>query len=305
MRNSFRTVQQLGGRVFLTGSWGDQVLFHQAYLVDLFRSLAWREVRTHLNEFGLWQTDADPAYFRRRFVLDLVKYHLPRPFFPMIRRLRMKRARPWYSGRLRRRASRRAWNPPIADGWKSPSSQARSIYEEARSAYHVLGMELNNKLASIYGLESAYPFLDRDLVAFLMAIPGEVLTRNGVPKALLRAALSDVLPEAIALRRSKGDYTHLVNEAVERDFSRIVHCLESEGEAVKRGYVSRDVLEESLGHLGGQIQGPTCEVAWRLSDLTGLELWLRLFFGEGRNGKEILADRGSGPKLDMISGGRR
>ena len=77
-------------------------------------------------------------------------------------------------------------------------------------------MELNNKVASIYGLESAYPFLDRDLVAFLMAIPGEVQTRNGVPKALLRAALHGVLPDAITLRRSKGDFTHLVNEAVVR-----------------------------------------------------------------------------------------
>ncbi len=84
-----------------------------------------------------------------------------------------------------------------------------------------------------------------------------------------------------------------------------MHCLESEGEAVKRGYVIEDVLKKNLERLGGRIRGPTCEVAWRLSDLTGLELWLRLFFGEGRNGKEVLADRGSGPKLDMISGGRR
>ena len=166
-------------------------------------------------------------------------------------------------------------------------------------------MELNNKLASIYGLESAYPFLDRDLVAFLMAIPGEVLTRNGVPKALLRAALHGVLPDAIALRRSKGDFTHLANEAVERDFPRVVHCLGRDGEAVKRGYVTEDVLNKNLKRLEGRVRGPTCEVAWRLSDLTGLELWLRLFFGEGRNEKEVLADRGSGPKLEMITGGRR
>jgi asparagine synthase (glutamine-hydrolysing) len=166
-------------------------------------------------------------------------------------------------------------------------------------------MELNNKVASFYGLERAYPFLDRDLVGFLMAIPGEVQTRNGVPKALLRAALSDVLPEAIALRRSKGDYTHLVNEAVERDFPRIVHCLESEGEAVKRGYVTEDVLNKNLKRLGGRIQGPTCEVAWSLSKLTGFELWLRVFFGESDNGKEVVAERGSKPKPQTIKGGRR
>jgi len=142
-------------------------------------------------------------------------------------------------------------------------------------------------------------------VAFLMAIPGEVQTRNGVPKALLRAALSDVLPDAITLRRSKGDFTHLVNEAVERDFSRVVDCLNGDGEALKRGYVTEDVLKKSLNRLEGRVQGPTCEVAWSLSKLTGLELWLRVFFGESDNGKEVVAGRGSKPKPQTIKGGRR
>jgi len=309
--NSFRTVQQLGARVVLSGSWGDQVLFHQAYLMDLFRGLAWRKVRAHLNEYGLWLDDVDTKIFRHRFFMGLLKYHLLRPLYPLVRglwlngRIWVKGDRPWYSGALRRRASRRAWNPPIADEWKSSSSQASSIYREVRSAHHILGMEMNNKVASIYALEAAYPFLDRDLVAFLMAIPGEVQTRNGVPKALLRAALPDVLPEAIALRRSKGDYTHLANEAVERDFPRVVHSLDVSGEAVIRGYVTEDGLNKRLNRLGGRIQGPTCEVAWSLSDLLGLELWLQVFFGERSNGKGVFAERGSEPKLHMNLGGRR
>lgn len=311
VRNSFRTVQQHGARVLLSGSWGDQVLFHQAYLMDLFRGFAWRKVRAHLNEYGLWLDDVDPKVFRHRFFLGLLKYHLLRSLYPLARgiwlngRIWVKGDRPWYSGGLRLRAARRVWNPPVADAWKSSSSQASSIYREVRSAYHLLGMELNNKVASIYGLESAYPFLDRDLVAFLMAIPGEVQTRNGVPKALLRAALHGVLPDAITLRRSKGDFTHLVNEAVERDFSRVVDCLNGDGEALKRGYVTEDVLKKSLNRLEGRVQGPTCEVAWSLSKLIGFELWLRVFFGESDNGKEVVAERGSKPKPQTIKGGRR
>jgi asparagine synthase (glutamine-hydrolysing) len=193
VRDSFRTVQQIGGRVVLTGSWGDHVLFHQAYLIDLFRRLEWREVRAHLDEYGLWLDDVGPKVFRQRFFLGLLKHHLLRPLYPLIRgiwlngRIWFKGDRPWFSDTLRRRASGRAWNRPMSDQWKSPSMQARSIYSEVRSARHVLGMEINNQLTSMYGLETAYPFLDRDLVAFLMAIPGEVLTRGGVPKALLRA----------------------------------------------------------------------------------------------------------------------
>jgi len=297
--------------VLLSGSWGDQVLFHQAYLIDLFRRLAWRKIGVHLNEYSHWLDDVNPKIFRHRFFLELLKYHLLRPLYPLVRglwlngRIWVKGDRPWYSGRLRWRAARRAWNPPIGNAWKSPSSQPRSIYEEARSPHHVLGMELNNKLASIYGLESAYPFLDRDLVAFLMAIPGEVLTLNGVPKALLRAAMRDVLPEAITLRRSKGDFTDVVNEAVERDYPRVVDCLDGDGEAVKRGYVTENALKKSLKRLEGRIQGPTCEVAWSLSNLLGLELWLQVFFGESGNGKGVFAERGSEPKPHMNLGGRQ
>ena len=157
----------------------------------------------------------------------------------------------------------------------------------------------------MYGLEMAFPFLDRDLLSFLMAIPGEVLTPNGIPKGLLRGAMDGVLPEAISLRRGKADFTHLVNEAVEHDFPWIVRTIESEGEAIKRGYVTRDVLKKSLEHLGGQIQGPTCEVAWALSDLLGLELWLRAFLGRKGNGDVRDIEQSSGIEPNIIAGGRR
>lgn len=303
-RMFLRTIQELGVRVVLTGHWADQVLFPQAYLVDLFRSLAWREVKTHLKEFGLWMTDADPGYFRRRFLLDLVKYHVPRSFYPLIRRLRVKRDRPWYSDALRQRACRRAWRH-TANVWCASSAHAQSLYEEARSAHHVLCMEWNNKMASIHGLEMAFPFLDRELLSFLMAVAGKVLTWNGVPKALLRAAMRGVLPEAIVHRRWKADFSHLVNEAVERDLPRVAHCLDGDAHAIVSGYVTRDVLEKNLKQIGVRLSGPTCEVAWSLSDLLGLELWLRVFFGEngGREGRSV--DPHTKLKPQMISGGRR
>ncbi len=47
-----------------------------------------------------------------------------------------------------------------------------AIYLEARSKYHVQCMEWNNKAAALNGITCAFPFLDRDLVQFLMAVPG-------------------------------------------------------------------------------------------------------------------------------------
>jgi asparagine synthase (glutamine-hydrolysing) len=275
-------VHRGGARVVLTGHWGDQMLFDQAYLVDLVRGLAWGRAREHLAEYSRWLTDGDPRWFRRRFVLDLVKHSVPRSAIPALRRLRRQPDRPWYADALRERArcreSRLDTIPAFA------TAHARSLYEQARSSYHILCMEWNNKVAAMHGLEMTFPFLDRDLLSFLLGIPGEMQTWNGVPKALLRAGLRDVLPEAIALRRWKADFTDLVNEGMERDFAEAARLLQSPGMAVRLGYVREDVIRTDLERLRERLTGPTAEAAWNLSDLLGLEFFLQVFRAEHPTG---------------------
>lgn len=280
-----RTVRDRGARVLLTGHWADQVLFDQAYLVDLFRRLAWREVWSHLKEFGRWLTDTDPTYFRQRFSLDLVKYHLPQALLPWVRRLRSGRHRPWYAEGLRKRVRQRRSRPTATRGGFL-SAHARSLYEQARSGHHVQCMEWDNKVAAMHGLEMAFPFLDRDLLSFLMGIPGEMQTWQGVPKALLRTAMRDVLPDAIARRTWKADFSHLVNERMARDFPRLARRLESDGLALRLGYLDGAALRGELWQMKDQIRGPGCEISWDLSDLLGLEVWLQVFLGGTTRGTE-------------------
>lgn len=132
----------------------------------------------------------------------------------------------------------------------------------------------------MHGLEIAFPFLDRDLVSLLMGVPGEMLTWKGVPKALLREAMRGVLPEAIVGRTWKGDFSHVVNEAMEHDYAQLVRCLEDGGMAVSLGYAKGDVMRAEVARLKDRIRGPDCGVTWSLSDLLGLELWLQVFFGD-------------------------
>ena len=122
-----------------------------------------------------------------------------------------------------------------------------------------------------------------------MGIPGEMQTWGGVPKALLRAAMRGVLPEAIARRTWKADFSHLVNEGMQRDFLPLADCLQSDGLAVKLGYLRGEGLREELERLRDRLRGPDCETAWSLSDLLGLELWLQVFLGGRGNGHKGLA----------------
>ena len=59
--------RSLGARVFLTGHWGDQVLFGLGYLIDLARCFRWREVREHLKEINRWCPDVSPGHIRACF----------------------------------------------------------------------------------------------------------------------------------------------------------------------------------------------------------------------------------------------
>jgi len=69
-------VRGLGAKVLLTGHWGDQFLFDDAYLVDLCRRGQWLQAWQHINAFGEW-VDIPVHWFRRRLFAALLKRHVP------------------------------------------------------------------------------------------------------------------------------------------------------------------------------------------------------------------------------------
>jgi asparagine synthase (glutamine-hydrolysing) len=158
--------------------------------------------------------------------------------------------------------------------------QARSIYLQARSKYHVHCLEWNNKIAAAHGLEVSFPFLDRDLLAFLLAIPGEIQNRHGVPRAILREAMRGVLPEPLRLRNWKANFTEVVNTGVSRDASIVARTLSRASCAVRFGYLDAERVEPEVARLSEGLSRPDCVASWSLADLFGLEVWLQVFFGE-------------------------
>jgi len=275
LHRSFQTAHQLGARVVLAGHWGDQMLFSQGYLVDLFRQLRWREIGTHLRKFSRWMTDTNPRVFYERFGLDLIKHYTPPALLPSLRLLRTRQP-DWYAATLRRRARRHMLRQPLL-GAHLPTMHARSLYDEARSPHHALCLEWDNKVAAMHGLDMAFPFLDRDLLSFLMSIPGEFLTCNGIPRGLLREAMHGILPDTIANRTWKADFTHLVNTGMEQDFPNLMHYLGAGSAIVTRGYLVEAKLQALLAQYRDQLRNGTCEAAWTLGDMLGLELWLQIF----------------------------
>ncbi|MFC1500044.1 asparagine synthase (glutamine-hydrolyzing) [Candidatus Zixiibacteriota bacterium] len=275
----FEEVNQIGARVVLSGHWADQFLFDQAYLVDRFRRLKWGEIRRHLKSYERWYCDADARVFRRRFRADMVKYALPSRLIPIGRSLRPGFHQQWFTRGFRKAGRLRSSSEQIFRSRQS-SNHARSLYEQIRSGHHVLCLEWESKMSASYGIERAYPFLDSDLISFLMRIPGEVLHRGGVPKGLLRDAMGEDIPRAVRVRNWKADFTWLVNDVMEQAYPELLRHLDGESQVVARGYLDQAVLQEKLAIARADLEGYSSETAWGFSGLLGLELWLRVWFGE-------------------------
>ena len=80
--------------------------------------------------------------------------------------------------------------------------------EEHRSSLatglYAYAMETTDKATATKSIEARYPFFDRRLMEFCLAIPLEQKFRQGYPRAILRHAMKDILPSEIQWRVSKA-----------------------------------------------------------------------------------------------------
>jgi len=266
----------------LTGHWGDQTLVEQAYLVDLFRRFAWGEVREHLEKFQWWCPDVDPRHFQQRFLSDVGRSYLPGTLLMLLRQLRDvvgagAAGRMGYTKAFRRR---REGLPKAMRHGVEASAHAAALYSMVRSNYHVLCMESQNKLAAASGVEMRFPFLDRDLIAFLLSIPGEMQTWKGTHKALLRYGMSGILPASIAGRRGKADFTEVANDGLKREWPQLLDAMANLDMAARWGYVRGDLARKRFEALRAGLERDDAVTGWNIGDTLGLEFFLQIFFSQ-------------------------
>ncbi len=259
MQPMLHAARSSDARTILTGRWSDQLFFVTGYLSDLFARGAWRQLARHLREYQRWFVDAEPAYFRSRFRRELLLNLTPYAWRARLRRFVKSDApdwsRPVVSAAL---AARRRRQRVRIDRPRCASAHARDIYQFVRAKSHRLQFEADEKLTAICGVDSVTPFLDRDLIAYLMSIPGEVQNHGGVPRALLRDAMRGIVPDEILARRWRNQSTFNLDRAATSP--------------------SPPIQLDAARRLGLVQRAATVEPA--TIDLLGLEFWSRVFFSD-------------------------
>lgn len=249
--------------VLLDGQGGDELLAgYVPYQVVYLRQL-WRERR--------WTTLGKEAWAAR----DVVG--------PLVRRRLADRRRQLELGPLLRPSFRRKLpaRPAPAD-LKARLLQDLTTY----SLPSLLRYEDRNSMA--HSLESRIPFLDQELVEFVLALPPDAIIRDGWSRAILRDGLEGVLPEKVRRRRWKVGFTTPETRWLRARRAVLQSLFRSPAFCARPYWHGLAIAEAFDAACRGEVEWS--QFFWRA---VNLELWLRVFFagdGSSRGGAAPDAD---------------
>ncbi len=152
--------------------------------------------------------------------------------------------------------------------WSDCRSVSRARSFQFEKVWRISGFMFRGYLEKLVRIR--YPFLHKPLVEFMLRVPFEHKVRPGLHKALLRDAMTGVLPERIRTRMDKRGPGHAFYLAIEREWPKLEPLLRDPMVA-KVGLIDRDKLYRTvqLARLGH------CSDSVLLGSTIALEFWLR------------------------------
>jgi len=136
-------------------------------------------------------------------------------------------------------------------------------------------LDLWNQVAAASSVEIRYPFYDKRLVEFCLALPPEQKIRRGWDRFVMRRAMEGVLPPDVQWREDKGDLSLALDESLRAHERALLERLKDDLGGIDQ-FVSSDFLREAVtdyldGETGSGSRGKGLFV-WRALSLA---LWLQ------------------------------
>jgi asparagine synthase (glutamine-hydrolysing) len=200
MRQLTELMKAQGNRVVLSGIGGDEVAGGVPTPVPELADLL---ARAHL---GALSRQLVAWAFVKRQPLFHILFNVVREFLPSSLVSLPPHLRPasWLHDAFIKR-QRSAFS-----GYRSRLRMSKSLpsFQEDIATTDLLRRQLAcEPLSSEYPFELRYPFLDRDLLEFMFAIPRTQIIRPGERRSLMRRSLAGIVPDAILNRKRKAFVT--------------------------------------------------------------------------------------------------
>jgi len=118
--------------------------------------------------------------------------------------------------------------------------------------------------------ETRYPYLDQNLIEFILSIPASQLLRPGERRSLMRRSLTGVVPEEILSRRTKQVGARTPVLMLEKHWDELQNVYKKSLSS-SLGYVHEDRFLKLISSARAGKTVPLVRVLWAIS----LEYWLR------------------------------
>ena len=140
---------------------------------------------------------------------------------------------------------------------------------------HLLRWEDKNSMA--FSIETRVPFLDHNLVCYVLALPSSYKIQRGNTKWVLRQALRNILPKEISERTDKIGFATPEDLWLNQQSLKFFQPLITNPHPLMNDYVDVQQIREFLETNVGRFDLDTCR---HLFKILCLDLWLKLFFGQ-------------------------
>jgi len=205
-------------RILLDGFDGDTALSHgTGYLIELARAKRWlalaKEVRAYSSKLKTPWLKAYRAWIEQYAVR------------PVTNRLGTIRQLRQFGGKILRRNQR---SEPLLDTWQDfldpgfvrriglaerrKQARAGTVFSERQKHYRLLTwsmipdtLEALDKVGAAFSVEPRYPFWDKRIAEFCLALPSSQKMRRGWTRWIMRRAMEGLLPKTVQWRGDKSD----------------------------------------------------------------------------------------------------
>jgi asparagine synthase (glutamine-hydrolysing) len=267
--------QQQGVRVLLDGLDGDITVSHGiGYLIELASTGRWMTLATYIS--GLAQNFNRSSW--RILYFHVIKPLVPKPIRQAWRALRGWNATDWRLNAI--------INPKFAQEIgleeRVRTLQGPSNYTLRTSReYHYRGLthglipfalEVADRAGAAFSLEPRYPFFDKRLAEFCLALPGEQKLHRGWSRMIMRRAMADILPAEVQWRGGKADLSPNFVRGLLAPNSQLLEQVILKDSKVLEKYIDTGVLHTAYQRYIAARTEVDALTVWKVASLA---LWLQ------------------------------
>jgi asparagine synthase (glutamine-hydrolysing) len=259
--------------VILEGALGDSATgYGLGLLPELLRAGQWRYLIEEIQTMSERYDSPRHAIFVRNVVLPLI----PNSVQQIYKRVRgeptLEKARNFaidkqFADRINLRNELKNRHDDIS---VLKETARRRQYRSLMYGMMTASLETTDIAAAACNVEPRYPFTDKRLVEFSLAMPATQQLSQGLTRSIVRRSLSDILPKKIRTRIWKADMSHGFWNSLNHDQDTIAKLIAEPGALME--FLNQSELQKSYDRFTDEKNTKDGRVLWRAFSLY---VWLR------------------------------